>query len=70
MATYRQIQADVKKRHGRSIKTCWIAHVKELNGLRPRVAPNRYSKTERQVPCPPNIRPIIEASMRRFEMLP
>ena len=33
MPTYRDIQEDVKKLHGRTVKTCWIAHVKELNGL-------------------------------------
>lgn len=69
MATYRQIQEDVKKRNDRTVKSCWIAHVKELNGLQPRIAPNRHSKSKREVPCPPEIRPIIEASMRRLGML-
>lgn len=69
MATYRDIQNDVRKRHGFAVKSCWIAHVKELNGLRPRVAANRLSRTRREVPCPPEIRPIIEASMRRLGML-
>lgn len=69
MATYRAIQEDIKNRHGRTVKTCWIAHVKELNGLHPRVAPNRHSKAKREVPCPPDMRPIIEASMRRLGML-
>lgn len=69
MATYRQIQDDVKKKHGRAVKTCWIAHVKELNGLRPRIAPNRRSTVKREVPCPPDVRPIIEAAMRRLGML-
>jgi len=69
MATYKQIQADVKSRYGRSVKTCWIAHVKELNGLRPRLAPNRASAKIRKVPCPVTIRPIIEDSMRGFGMI-
>lgn len=69
MATYQEIQQDIKKRYGRSVKTCWIAHVKELNGLHPRIAPNRRSKTKREVPCPTEIRPLIEASMRRLGML-
>jgi hypothetical protein len=69
MATYRAIQEDIRRRHGRTVKTCWIAHVKELNGLHPRVAPNRHSKAKREVPCPPAIRPLIEASMRRLGML-
>jgi hypothetical protein len=69
MATYRVIQQDIKKRNGRTVKTCWIAHVKELNGLRPRMAPNRRSKTKREVPCPPEVRPLIEASMHRLGLL-
>lgn len=69
MATYRQIQDDIKKRHGRVVKTCWIAHVKELNGLNPRKAPNRISSSKREVPCPIAVRPIIEASMRRLGMI-
>ena len=66
MATYTQIQEDIEKRHSRAVKTCWIAHVKELNGLPVRVAHNRISKSERKVPCPNNVRPLIEESMRRL----
>lgn len=69
MATYRQIQEHVRAKHGRTVKTCWIAHVKELNGLAMRVAPNRHSAHERINPCPPGIRLLIEASMRQLGML-
>lgn len=69
MATYRQIQDDIRAHNGRSVKTCWIAHVKELNGLRPRVAHNRLSPQRRAEPCPPKWRPIIEESMRHLGML-
>lgn len=69
MATYKQIQDDVRQRHGQSVKTCWIAHVKDLNGLPMRTAPNRQSPTERACPCPPNIRPLIEQSMRELGVL-
>jgi len=69
MATYDQIRADVKNRHGRVMKNCWIAHVKALNGLKPRPAPNRQSLDARVYPCPPQERAWIEASMRRFGML-
>ncbi len=69
MATYKQIQEDIRARHNRTVKTCWIAHVKELNGLPVRVAANRYTKDQRQVPCPGELRPIIEASMKRLGML-
>ena len=69
MVTYKEIQEDVRKRTGRTVKTCWIAHVKELNGLSPRTAPNRLSATQREVPCPTEVRPLIELSMRRLGML-
>ncbi len=32
MATYRQIREYVSEQYGYVPKTCWIAHVKELNG--------------------------------------
>jgi hypothetical protein len=67
--TYRAIQDNIKKKHGRVVKTCWIAHVKELNGLNPRNAPNRQSPTRRVHPCPPDVRPLIEAEMRRLGLL-
>lgn len=69
MATYKDIQADIKKQFSITVKTCWIAHVKEINGLSPRVAPNRLCPTERRYPCPENVRPLIEASMKRFGMI-
>lgn len=69
MATYKQIQEDIRNREGCSVKTCWIAHVKELNGLKPRKAPNRISNAKRQQPCPDEMRPMIEASMHRFGMI-
>ena len=68
-ATYSQIQDDIRARHDRVVKTCWIAHVKELNGLKPNKSANRHSATNRVHPCPPEWRPIIEESMRRLGML-
>lgn len=70
MATYEEIRQDIRKRHGRVMKSCWIAHVKALNGLNPRPAPNRQSLKTRVYPCPSVEREWIEASMRRFGMLP
>lgn len=69
MATYKQIQDDIRSQDGRTVQSCWIAHVKELNGLKVRSAPNRHSARTRVKPCPENMRPIIEASMRRFGMI-
>ncbi|BEV15557.1 RNA methyltransferase [Herbaspirillum sp. DW155] len=68
MATYKQIQLDVKAKHGLTVQSCWIAHVKELNGLQTKAAPNRRS-SGRVKPCPDHARPLIEASMRYFGMI-
>jgi hypothetical protein len=70
MATYTQIQEDVRARHGRVVKTCWIAHVKAQNGLQMRTAPNRHSPDARVHPCPLAVKPLIEDSLRRLGMLP
>ena len=66
MATYQRIQEAVKRSHQRSVKTCWIAHVKELNGLSPRRAPNRITPDRREQPCPDWARPLIEGAMRKL----
>jgi len=54
MATYKEIQEFVKIKYGFTPKTCWIAHTKEICGIPVRIAPNRYSKNNRVVPCPPD----------------
>lgn len=69
MATYAMIKAHVFHRHGRHVKTGWIAHVKELNGLVLRPAPNRPPGTERKHPFPDWARPLIEDSMWRFGLI-
>jgi hypothetical protein len=69
MTTYKNIQDDVKGSHKISIKTCWIAHVKELNGLPLRKTNNRISTTDRKYECPDKVIPIIEGSMRKLGML-
>lgn len=66
MATYREIRDDIRSKEGLVVKTCWIAHVKELNGLSLRTAPNRRSTEARVYPCPPEMLSLIEASMRRL----
>jgi hypothetical protein len=59
------IQAFVKEKYGFSVKTCWIAHVKELSGLEVKPAPNRKGP-ERLNPCPPNKRKAIEEALKHF----
>jgi hypothetical protein len=71
MATYKDIQAKIKECHpnSKTVRTCWIAHVKEMNGLKPRVAPNRINPMERSDPCPNHMRSLIEDSMRLLGMI-
>ncbi|TES99577.1 hypothetical protein [Burkholderia cepacia] len=65
MASYKDVQTFVMKRHGIVVQSCWIAHVKELNGL-----PLRSTRTgERVKPCPPQWRSAIEEAMRHFGWL-
>jgi hypothetical protein len=67
--SYLEIIDCVKQRFGFVPKTCWIAHVKELNGLKPRIAHNRFDSKTRLVPCPENKRAAIEDCMRRLGLI-
>jgi len=60
--TYKEIQHWVKENYGFTVKTCWIAHVKEICDLNPRKAANRLDPSKRANPCPPSkIEPIKQA---------
>lgn len=50
--TYKNIQKKVKEIYGFVPKTCWIADVKSMCGLKVRVAPNRIDVRQRKYPCP------------------
>ncbi len=67
MATYEQIQERIERKHGWVAQTCWIAHCKELKGLRVRQAHNRRGAREK--PCPADKRPAIFEAFRHFEMI-
>jgi len=55
------VQDAVRRKHGYTVKTCWIADVKERIGLNPRVEHNRCGP-ERTNPCPPEkVAAIVEA---------
>lgn len=69
MATYLDIQNDVRARYGWVPQSCWIAHVRELNGLEPKRALNRKSPKVREKPCPAHKRDAIEDSMRLHGIL-
>jgi hypothetical protein len=67
MATYQEIIEDIQKRHGVTVKKCWIAHVKELNGIKTKKTWNRTNK--RKHPCPAGKRIIIEQSLKNFGII-
>ncbi len=69
MATYKQIQKYVKNKYGKTVKSCWIAHVKEMSGLHPRVSSRRYDPKVRQVPCPPEKIKLIQEAMQYLAMI-
>lgn len=52
VATYKEIQNYVKQEFGFSIKTCWIADMKEKCGIPVRKAPNRIDSENRENQCP------------------
>jgi hypothetical protein len=68
MATYEQIQNYVKNNYSYKLKTCWIAHVKELCGLPVRKAWNR-KREQRIIPCPEDKIEDIKCAFRHFGMI-
>ena len=68
MPTYVDVQKCVKAQFGFVPKTCWIAHVKELNGLNTRRAQNRGSGS-RKYPCPTDKRIAIEKCLRHLGVI-
>ena len=69
MATYKQIQEYVRDVYGYSPKTCWIAHMKDICSLHPKVALNRFSLEVRTHPCPANKQADIREAFVHFNMI-
>ena len=69
MGIYERIQGYVKSKYGYSVKTCWIAHVKEMCGLKPRVASNRLNRDRRSNPCPTEKVESIREALRHLGMI-
>lgn len=68
MATYKQIQEFIKNKYGYIPKTCWIAHAKELSGIKTNTAANRISD-QRTHPCPIDRLPHMQDAFRHFNMI-
>jgi len=69
MATYKEIQDWVKKQYGFSVKTCWIAHAKDICHLNPRKAPNRQDPNLRTNPCPSDKLEPIKSAFYFYKMI-
>jgi hypothetical protein len=67
MATYAEVIEHVKSTCRIDLQPCWIAHVKEMNGVPTRKVWNRGG--ERKKPCPPDMKPILERSMRALGVI-
>ena len=69
MATYKEIGTYVKKEYGFTPKSCWIAHMKEVCGIKVRVSYNRHDITKRKYPCPLKKMYAIENAFIYFKMI-
>lgn len=69
MATYKEIIEYVKRTHGKTIKTCWIADMKKRCGLPVRMAYNRIDPNVRTNPCPDEFVEIIKEAFHHFNMI-
>lgn len=67
--TYKQIQDYIKEKYHCSVKTCWIADMKEKCGIITRTAPNRISEEKRVHPCPEIHKDKIIESFQYFGMI-
>jgi len=66
-ATYSETQSYVRKKHGRVVKSCWIAHAKKICGLNPKRSPRR--RETRKVPCTEEKLEWIKDAFRHFSMI-
>jgi hypothetical protein len=69
MPTYREIVKEVKISAGFTPKSCWIAHVLELLGVKLRRAPNRINPEVRKHLCPPEKMSAIIAALYKLGRL-
>lgn len=66
--TYKKIQEYIKIKYGFVVKTCWIAHAKELYGLPVNTSANRKTN-QRKYPCPADKLDIIAKAFQYFGFL-
>lgn len=69
MATYKEIQEYVREKNGFTVKTCWIADMKEQCSIPVKKAPNRKDEHSRMKPCPADKKEAIRDAFIHFGML-
>ena len=69
MTTYKEIQRYIKRKYRLTVKTCWIAHAKEIYGLNPRVSSRRLDSNKRTNPCPDDKLQMIKDAFEYFKMI-
>jgi len=69
MSTYKQIQEFIKETYGYTAKSCWIAHMKEVCGLNPKMSSRRYSPNTRVHPCPESKQNDLKEAFKHFKMI-
>lgn len=69
MATYKQIQEYIKENYSYIPKSCWIAHMKEICGLKPKISSRRNSPDSRVHPCPETKQNDIIETFKHFKMI-
>lgn len=68
MATYKEIQNYIKEKYNFTVKTCWIADIKDRFRLITRKAPNR-KESQRLHSCPQSKENYIVEALRYFKMM-
>ncbi len=69
MATYQEIIDWIKRNYGFSVKTCWIAHCKEIYEVEGYAGPSPSRKGgERKHPCPIKKREFILSAFIHFSI--
>ena len=68
VVTYDKAQRIYKKRHGKTVKTCWIADVKRQHGKTKRKSWNRIS-AKPKYPCPDHVFSNLEKILYELYMI-
>jgi hypothetical protein len=66
MATYKEIQEDIRQRHHVTVKTCWIDDIKRKHGQTRRIASNGLDPERAKYRSPHDKQRMIEESLKRF----